>query len=61
MGSTFALIGVGFSLTWGVMKVINIADAAFGSFAAYLAYCGGWAFSGSIPNSTLKGIPNAAS
>jgi len=40
MGSTFALIGVGFSLTWGVMKVINIADEAFGIFAACLAYWG---------------------
>ncbi len=38
MGGIFALFGVGFSLTWGVMKVINIAHAAFGILAAYLAY-----------------------
>jgi branched-chain amino acid transport system permease protein len=40
MGGIFALLGVGFSLTWGVMKVINIAHAAFGILAAYLAYWG---------------------
>ncbi len=38
MGGIFALLGVGFSLTWGVMKVINIAHAAFGILAAYIAY-----------------------
>jgi branched-chain amino acid transport system permease protein len=40
MGGIFALFGVGFSLTWGVMKVINIAHAAFGILAAYMAYWG---------------------
>jgi branched-chain amino acid transport system permease protein len=40
MGGIFALFGVGFSLTWGVMKVINIAHAAFGILAAYGAYWG---------------------
>lgn len=40
MGGIFALLGVGFSLTWGVMKVINIAHAAFGIMAAYIAYWG---------------------
>lgn len=38
MGSVYALLGVGFSLTWGVMKVINIAHAAFGLIGAFLAY-----------------------
>jgi branched-chain amino acid transport system permease protein len=38
MGSVYALLGVGFSLTWGVMKVINIAHAAFGLLAAFIAY-----------------------
>jgi len=40
MGGIFALLGVGFSLTWGVMKVINIAHAAFGILGAYIAYWG---------------------
>lgn len=40
MGGIFALLGVGFSLSWGVMKVINIAHAAFGILAAYIAYWG---------------------
>lgn len=38
MGAVYALLGVGFSLTWGVMKVINIAHAAFGLLGAFLAY-----------------------
>ncbi|AFM26715.1 branched-chain amino acid ABC transporter permease [Desulfomonile tiedjei] len=38
MGAVYALLGVGFSLTWGVMKVINIAHAAFGLIAAFIAY-----------------------
>ncbi len=38
MGMVYALLGVGFSLTWGVMKVINISHAAFGLIAAFLAY-----------------------
>jgi branched-chain amino acid transport system permease protein len=40
IGGIFALLGVGFSLTWGVMKVINIAHAAFGLLASYIAYWG---------------------
>ena len=38
MGAVYALLGVGFSLTWGVMKVINVAHAAFGLLAAFFAY-----------------------
>jgi len=38
MGGIYALLGVGFSLTWGVMRVINIAHAVFGVLAAYIAY-----------------------
>jgi branched-chain amino acid transport system permease protein len=38
MGGIYALLGVGFSLTWGVMRVINIAHAGFGVLAAYIAY-----------------------
>lgn len=38
MGAIYALLGVGFSLTWGVMKVINISHAAFGLLGAFLAY-----------------------
>ncbi len=38
MGSVYALLGVGFSLTWGVMKVINISHATFGLLGAFLAY-----------------------
>lgn len=38
MGAVYTLLGVGFSLTWGVMRVINISHAAFGLLGAYLAY-----------------------
>lgn len=38
MGSVYALLGVGFSLTWGVMRVINISHAAFGLTGSYIAY-----------------------
>lgn len=38
MGSVYSLLGVGFSLTWGVMKVINISHAAFGLLGAFVAY-----------------------
>ena len=38
MGAVYALLGVGFSLTWGVMKVIHISHATFGLLGAFLAY-----------------------
>lgn len=38
VGSAFALISVGFSLTWGVLRVINIAHCAFAVLAGYISY-----------------------
>jgi branched-chain amino acid transport system permease protein len=38
MGAVYALLGIGFSLTWGVMKVINVSHATFGLIAAFVAY-----------------------
>ncbi len=40
IGGIFSLLSVGFSLTWGVMKVINISHAGFGILASYIAYWG---------------------
>lgn len=37
-GAIFAILGVGFSLTWGVTRAINVAHAAFAVLAAYIAY-----------------------
>ena len=37
-GSVFALATVGFSLTYSILKFPNIAQAAFITFGAYLAY-----------------------
>jgi branched-chain amino acid transport system permease protein len=38
VGGIFALVGVGFSLTWGILRVINLAHVAFAVFAAYISY-----------------------
>jgi branched-chain amino acid transport system permease protein len=37
-GVIFAVLGVGFSLTWGVTRAINVAHTAFAVLAAYVAY-----------------------
>jgi branched-chain amino acid transport system permease protein len=37
-GSVYALLGAGFSLTWGVTHVINITHTALAVLAAYAAY-----------------------
>lgn len=41
VGAIYALLSVGFSLTWGTMKVLNIAHAVFAVLGAYIAY---WLF-----------------
>lgn len=38
VGIVFALLAVGFTLTWGSIDVINISHAAFGVLGAYLGY-----------------------
>jgi branched-chain amino acid transport system permease protein len=38
LGTTYALLGVGFSLIWGVARVLNITHAIFAVLAAYAAY-----------------------
>jgi len=37
-GVIFALIGLGFSMVWGILNIINLAHAAFIMLAAYLTY-----------------------
>src|SRR6187549_2196651 len=37
-GSILALVGLGFSLVWGILNIINLAHAAFIMLAAYLTY-----------------------
>jgi len=37
-GCILALIGLGFSLVWGILNIINLAHAAFIMIAAYLTY-----------------------
>jgi branched-chain amino acid transport system permease protein len=37
-GFIFALIGLGFSMVWGILNIINLAHAAFIMVAAYLTY-----------------------
>lgn len=38
IGSTFGVLSVGFSMTWGITHVLNVAHAAFALLAAYLGY-----------------------
>lgn len=40
LGGVYALMAVGLTLTFGVMRIINLAHSAFIIFAAYLAYWG---------------------
>lgn len=37
-GSVYAMIGIGFSLVWGVMNIINVAHGSFIMIGAYLSY-----------------------
>lgn len=38
VGLTYAILGVGFSLTWGAIGVINVSHSAFAVLAAYIGY-----------------------
>ncbi len=38
LGGTFALIGLGFSIVWGIMNLINIAHGEFIMLGAYTTY-----------------------
>ncbi len=55
IGSTYAVLSVGFSMTWGITHVLNISHAAFALLAAYLGY---WSVSlwGIDPVIALLGI-----
>lgn len=37
-GATYAVVGVGFSLVWGVMNVVNLAHGAFVVVGAFITY-----------------------
>ncbi len=37
-GAVYATIGIGFSLVWGVMNIINLAHGSFIMIGAYLSY-----------------------
>ncbi len=38
LGGVYAILAIGLSLTWGMLKVINLAHFAFAFLAAYLTY-----------------------
>ncbi len=38
LGGIYALLSVGFGLTWGTMKVLNISHAVFAVLGAFVAY-----------------------
>lgn len=37
-GAIYAVMGIGFSLVWGVMKIINVAHGSFIMIGAYITY-----------------------
>ena len=37
-GAVYAMIGIGFSLVWGVMNIINVAHGSFIMIGAYLSF-----------------------
>ncbi len=41
LGGIYALLSVGFGLTWGTMKVLNVSHACFAVLGAFIAY---WLF-----------------
>ena len=54
-GCILALIGLGFSLVWGILNIVNLAHAAFIMLAAYLTYFL-WSLAGIDPFVTLRVI-----
>jgi len=38
VGALYGLLGIGLSLSWGLLKQINLAHFAFAFLAAYLCY-----------------------
>jgi len=38
LGGFYALIGLGFSLVWGVTNIINLSHGAFALLGAYITY-----------------------
>ena len=38
LGGIYALLSVGFGLTWGTMKVLNISHSVFAVLGAFVAY-----------------------
>jgi len=55
LGLVYATLGVGFSLTWGTLDIINVSHAAFAVLAAYLGYFANAMF-GVDPVLALAGI-----
>ncbi|MGI9149191.1 MAG: branched-chain amino acid ABC transporter permease [Chloroflexota bacterium] len=51
-GCILALIGLGFSLVWGILNIVNLAHAAFIMLAAFLTYFL-WSLVGIDPFATL--------
>lgn len=37
-GAVYAMIGIGFSLVWGVMKIVNLAHGSFIMIGAYISF-----------------------
>lgn len=55
LGLVYATLGVGFSLTWGTLDLINVSHAAFAVLAAYIGYFADQSY-GIDPALSLVGI-----
>src|SRR5437868_14953619 len=55
-GCILALVGLGFSLVWGILNIINLAHAAFIMLGAYLT----WFIVRALPIDALAAIPIVA-
>lgn len=52
LGALYACIGLGFSLVWGVMNVINLSHGAFVMLGAYITFWL-WSLTGMSPFATI--------
>jgi len=57
LGGMYAILAVGFSLVFGVGRILNMAQTAFYMMSAYSIYCGSKFFSFSYPLLAIISIP----
>ena len=53
LGGMLGLIGLGFSMVWGILNIVNLAHAAFIMLGAYLTF---WFFSQWLNSAQAAGV-----